>query len=86
MKVFEMWQVGSWFLFEQKAVVFCQVMQFLKNICDYDVIMTSQIHYITRHGVVINRTEFDACICSSFRGVKIDGQTKYTQTELHFIV
>ena len=37
--------------------------------------------YNTHHGVVINRAKFDACTCSSLRGVKTD-----TQTELRFIV
>ena len=41
--------------------------------------------YDTHHEVVINRAEFDACTCSSFRGVKTDRQTRHKQTELHFI-
>ena len=31
--------------------------------------------YVTHYGVVINRAKFDACTCSSFRGVKIDRHT-----------
>ena len=36
--------------------------------------------YDTHHGVVINRVKFDACTCSSFRGVKTDTQT-HRQTD-----
>ena len=32
MKVLEMWQVGSWFSFQQKVVVLCHVMQILKKL------------------------------------------------------
>ena len=39
-----------------------------------------QYPYDTHHGVVINRTKFEDCIYSSFRGVETD-----TQTELRFI-
>ena len=31
--------------------------------------------YDTHHGVVTNRAKFDACTCSSFRGVKRNTQT-----------
>ena len=75
MKVFEMWQVGSWFSFEQKAVVFCQVMQIPKNI----LVMTSsrrqKYPYDIYQWVVINSAKFDACTFRSFRGVKTDTQT-----------
>ena len=40
MKVFVLWQVGSWVLFAQKAAVLCQVMRTKK--LNYDVMMTSQ--------------------------------------------
>ena len=46
-------------------------MQILKKIIvDYDVIMSHEYPYDTHHGMIINRVKFDACISSSFRGVK----------------
>ena len=63
-------------MFEQKAIVLCQVMQILKKLF---LIMTSPWHhqypYDTHHGVVINRAKFETCTHSSFRGVKTDTQT-----------
>ena len=37
--------------------------------------MTSLTPFDTHHEVVINRTKFDVCTNSSFRGVKTDTQT-----------
>ena len=71
MKVFEMWSVRSWFLFEQKAVVLCQVMQILKKLF---LVMHHEYPYDTRHQVVINHAKFDACTYSSFKRVKTDTQ------------
>ena len=51
-------------------------MRFLKRL---SLIMTSsrghQPPFSTHHGVVVNRAKFDACVSSTFRGVKIDTQT-----------
>ena len=38
-----MWSVGSWFSFEQKAVVLGKVMHIQKTIFGYGVIMTSRM-------------------------------------------
>ena len=63
-------------MFKQKAAVLCQVMQIVKNIFDYDVIMTSRNPYDTHHRVVIHHARFDVCTSSSFRKVKTDRQTE----------
>ena len=76
MKVFEMWYGRSWFSFEQKAFVLRQVMQILK--ISFLVMMSLLRHkypYDTHCGAVINRSKFDTCTYSSFRGVKTDTQT-----------
>ena len=73
MKVFVLWQVGSWVSFVQNAAVLCQVMQNKK--LNYDVIISYSPPFDTHYKVVINHVMFDVCTPSSFQEVMTDRHT-----------
>ena len=60
-------------------------MQIKKIILFCDILVTSQTVLWHSPGVVINRSQFDACTFKSLGGLKETDRQTYRQTELHFI-